>query len=269
MAPGDAPIRYDNDLVSAYDGMIADACGQLGGDTFTLNLSTLRQHYPRAGGNEPTADDRLEESHTDQDSYARIYQDIVAHHPDFLNKTYGHAVRDAGGQLWLQYWFFETAGLDGFLGEQDSPHGPEQHDQWDDPGTFAATKAEPNGCDNNRTGDASASAFASSSLAHTARTGHAHAVRLTTARIRHGHASIGYRLARLRQGGKHRIVLLVSLHPAGRPRARAWRRVIVRHRHGTLQLSGFRLTGRRWIANVTAIAPDGELSAPATRRIRR
>ena len=57
-------------------------------------------HY--ADGQEVRSDDRIGDP---KKNYREQYVALRAKRPDLRNRMYGHAV-EAGGRLWLQYWFF-------------------------------------------------------------------------------------------------------------------------------------------------------------------
>jgi hypothetical protein len=75
-----------------------------------LNLGFLRRKY--AIGAAATRDDYL-------DATGRDYvADALRMHalPNYRNQIYGHAVTDAEGRLWLQYWFFYYYNNKAFMG---------------------------------------------------------------------------------------------------------------------------------------------------------
>jgi hypothetical protein len=79
----------------------AHGLGDLLADGTDLKLSFLAgTHY--AGGQEVRSDDRIGDP---KKNYREQYVALRAKRPDLRNRMYGHAV-EAGGQLWLQYWFF-------------------------------------------------------------------------------------------------------------------------------------------------------------------
>jgi hypothetical protein len=79
----------------------AHGLGDLLAEGTDLKLSFLAgTHY--GGGQEVRPDDRIGDP---KKNYREQYVALRAKRPDLRNRMYGHAV-EAGGRLWLQYWFF-------------------------------------------------------------------------------------------------------------------------------------------------------------------
>jgi hypothetical protein len=78
--------------------------GREGPGEFHLSLAALNgTSYPSSPFtpiSPPSALDRIDEDN----DYVNTYLNMPE---SYLNRTYGHAVYDSTGRLWLQYWFFE------------------------------------------------------------------------------------------------------------------------------------------------------------------
>jgi hypothetical protein len=65
-----------------------------------LSLAFLGASYP--GGRRAKKTDRIGDRTRDYAEQARA----LHAKPEYANRIYGHAAHDAGGDMWLQYWFF-------------------------------------------------------------------------------------------------------------------------------------------------------------------
>jgi hypothetical protein len=98
VTPGSGQAQAFNTLRNGAGKVIASAKPSAG--QAQLNLGFLRRQY--AVGAAATRDDYLDATGHDYVADARRMHAL----PQYRNQIYGHAVRDAMGRLWLQYWFF-------------------------------------------------------------------------------------------------------------------------------------------------------------------
>jgi hypothetical protein len=108
VTPGSGQGQRCNMLKTAAGKVIAAAKPSAG--QAQLNLGFLRSKY--AIGAAASRDDFL-------DATGRDYvADALRMHalPNYRNQIYGHAVTDAQGRLWLQYWFFYYYNNKAFMG---------------------------------------------------------------------------------------------------------------------------------------------------------
>lgn len=107
VTPGTGPNRW-NTLKNPAGQVLASA--KPSGGQAQLNLGFLRQKY--ALGTAATRDDYLDATGRDYVADALRMHAI----PAYRNQIYGHAVTDADGRLWLQYWFFYYYNNKAFMG---------------------------------------------------------------------------------------------------------------------------------------------------------
>ena len=107
VTPGTGPNRW-NTLKNPAGQVLASA--KPSGGQAQLNLGFLRQKY--ALGTAATRDDYLDATGRDYVADALRMHAI----PSYRNQIYGHAVTDADGRLWLQYWFFYYYNNKAFMG---------------------------------------------------------------------------------------------------------------------------------------------------------
>lgn len=108
VTPGSVQALRCNTLKNPVGKVIASAKPSSGQPQ--LNLGFLRKQY--AIGVAATRDDYLDATGRDYVADARL----MHAQPQYRNQIYGHAVRDAQGKLWLQYWFFYYYNNKAFLG---------------------------------------------------------------------------------------------------------------------------------------------------------
>src|SRR5436190_19188792 len=107
VTPGTGALRC-NTLKSAAGSLIASAKPSAG--QAQLNLGFLRRKY--ASGAAATRDDFLDATGHDYVADALRMHAV----PNYRDQIYGHAVTDADGRLWLQYWFFYYYNNKAFMG---------------------------------------------------------------------------------------------------------------------------------------------------------
>jgi hypothetical protein len=107
VTPGTGPQRC-NTLKNPAGQVLASAKPSAGQPQ--LNLAFLRRKY--ASGAAAARDDYLDATGRDYVADALRMHAI----PSYRNQIYGHAVTDAEGRLWLQYWFFYYYNNKAFMG---------------------------------------------------------------------------------------------------------------------------------------------------------
>ena len=108
VTPGSNGARRCNTLKNPGGKVIASA--KPSGGQAQLNLGFLRLKY--ASGGAADRNDYLDATGQDYVADARRMHAM----PQYRNQIFGHAVTDAAGRLWLQYWFFYYYNNKAFLG---------------------------------------------------------------------------------------------------------------------------------------------------------
>jgi len=102
---GEGPAaRYGNTLLGQREGGDVNLghAGPWPSLGFPLTLSSLDSSYP--GGEEATSEDWIDEFNPWEKSYAEVALGLEVN--GFRNHAYAILVKEPGGKIWLEYWYF-------------------------------------------------------------------------------------------------------------------------------------------------------------------